>query len=82
MDNDRFNDNKFNREEEITNKVKVSLDLDQEVLEQIKHLTNDPSRVIEAAIKQWLRGERNDNTDLTRTFQRNPPVPPQGEWND
>ena len=81
--NDNFlNSNKFGSEEEITDKVKVSVDLDLEVLEQIKHLTNDPSRVIEAAIKQWLRGERNDNTDLTRTFQRNPPVPPQGEWND
>ena len=66
----------------ITDKVKVSIDLDSEVLEQIQHLTNDPSRVIETAIKQWLRGERNDDTDLTRTFQRNPPVPPQGEWND
>ena len=81
--NDNFlNSNKFGSEEEITDKVKVSVDLDLEVLEQIKHLTNDPSRVIEAAIKQWLRGERNDDTDLTRTFQRNPPVPPQGEWND
>lgn len=69
-------------EARITDKVKVSIDLDSEILEQIKHLTNDPSRVIETAIKQWLRGERNDNTDLTRTFQRNPPVPPQGEWND
>ena len=69
-------------EARMTDKVKVSIDLDSEVLEQIKHLTNDPSRVIETAIKQWLRGERNDTTDLTRTFQRNPPVPPQGEWND
>ena len=82
MNDNLLNDNKYSREEEITDKVKVSVDLDQEILEQIKHLTNDPSRVIEAAIKQWLRGERNDNTDLTRTFQRNPPVPPQGEWND
>ena len=82
MNDNLLNSNKFGREEEITDKVKVSVDLDLEVLEQIKHLTNDPSRVIEAAIKQWLRGERNDNTDLTRTFQRNPPVPPQGEWND
>ena len=63
-------------------KIKVSIDLDLEVLEQIQHLTNDPGRVIETAIKQWLRGERNGDTDLTRTFQRNPPVPPQGEWND
>jgi post-segregation antitoxin (ccd killing protein) len=63
-------------------KVKVSIDLDSEILEQIKHLTNDPSRVIEVAIKQWLNGERENNADLTRTFQRNPPVPVKGEWND
>ncbi|MEY2831671.1 MAG: hypothetical protein RLZZ574_929 [Cyanobacteriota bacterium] len=82
MNDDLLNENKFDNEARIKDKVKVSVDLDLEVLEQIKHLTNEPSRVIEAAIKQWLRGERNDNTDLTRTFQRNPPVPPQGEWND
>ncbi|MEM8719289.1 MAG: hypothetical protein AAGE84_08260 [Cyanobacteria bacterium P01_G01_bin.39] len=76
------NDQEFKSEARITDKVKVSINLDSEVLEQIQHLTNDPSRVIETAIKQWLRGERNDDTDLTRTFQRNPPVPPQGEWND
>lgn len=71
-----------NTESRTTDKIKVSIDLDLEVLEQIQHLTNDPGRVIETAIKQWLRGERNGDTDLTRTFQRNPPVPPQGEWND
>ena len=75
------NENTSN-ETRMPDKIQVSIDLDSEVLEQIKHLTNDPSRVIEAAIKQWLRGERNGDTDLTRTFQRNPPVPPQGEWND
>ena len=63
-------------------KVEVSLQLDSEILNQIEHLTNDPSRVIEIAIKQWLRGERNVDTDLTRTFGRNPPLPPKGEWND
>ncbi|WP_019504640.1 hypothetical protein [Pleurocapsa sp. PCC 7319] len=63
-------------------RIRVSIDLDSEIVEQIKHLTNDPSRVIEVAIKQWLNGEREDNTDLTRTFRRNPPLPPNGEWND
>ncbi|MEL6909035.1 MAG: hypothetical protein AAFY63_20070 [Cyanobacteria bacterium J06643_13] len=85
MNDEPLNNNESSKasgEDRTTDKVQVSVDLDLEVLEQIKHLTSDPSRVIEAAIKQWLRGERNDNTDLTRTFQRNPPVPPQGEWND
>ena len=63
-------------------KIAVSVNLDSEVLEQIQHLTNDPSKVIEVAIKQWLRGEREPDTDLTRTFRRNPPLPPKGEWND
>ncbi len=70
------------RETTSSDKIRVSIDLDPKVLEQIKHLTNNPNRVIETAIKQWLNGERDGETDLTRTFQRNPPVPPQGEWND
>ncbi len=68
--------------ERTANKVELSILLDSEVLEQIKHLTNDPSRAIEAAIKHWLRGERDRNSDLTRTFERNPPLAPKGEWND
>lgn len=63
-------------------KVEVSIQLDSDLLDQIQHLTNDPSRVIETAIKQWLRGERNQDDELARTFRRNPPVPPRGEWND
>jgi hypothetical protein len=63
-------------------KVEISIHLDSDLLEQIKHLTNDPSRVIETAIKQWLRGDRDRDDDLTRAFRRNPPVPPRGEWND
>ena len=70
------------RETIDSNKIRVSIDLDSEVLNRIKHLTNDPSKIIETAIKQWLNGERDGDTDLTRTFRRNPPVPPQGEWND
>lgn len=75
--NDNFSDETISRE-----KIRVSVDLDSEVLKQIQHLTNNPSKVIETAIKQWLNGDRDRNTDLTRTFQRNPTVPPQGEWND
>ncbi|MDJ0508320.1 MAG: hypothetical protein QNJ64_03535 [Crocosphaera sp.] len=63
-------------------KVEISIHLDAEILEQLKHLTNDPSRIIETAIKQWLNGERDRDDDLTRTFRRNPPLPPRGEWND
>jgi hypothetical protein len=65
-----------------TDKVEISIHLDSELLEQIKHLTNDPSRIIESALKDWLKGERQQDDDLTRSFRRNPPVPPRGEWND
>jgi hypothetical protein len=76
-----MNDNAV-QQERSADKVEISIHLDSEILEQIKHLTNDPSRVIETAIKQWLRGEREIDEDLTRTFRRNPPLPPRGEWND
>jgi hypothetical protein len=63
-------------------KVEVSIHLDPDLLDQIKHLTNDPSKVIEVAIRQWLRNANSRDDDLTRNIQRNPPVPPRGEWND
>lgn len=76
-----MNDNAVSTQR-LADKVEISIHLDSDLLEQIKLLTNDPSRIIETAIKQWLDGERNQDDDLTRTFRRNPPVPPRGEWND
>jgi post-segregation antitoxin (ccd killing protein) len=76
-----MNDNAISTQRSA-DKVEISIHLDAEVLEQLKHLTNDPSRIIETAIKQWLNGERGRDDDLTRTFRRNPPLPPRGEWND
>lgn len=63
-------------------KVELSIHLDAELLTQIQHLTNDPSKVIETAIRQWLRGESQRDDDLTRTLVKSPPLPPRGEWND
>jgi hypothetical protein len=74
-------DNAWQRERSV-DKIEISIHLDSEVVEQIQHLTNDPSKVIETAIKEWLRGEKDLDDELTRTFRRNPPVPPKGEWND
>jgi hypothetical protein len=68
--------------EQLSNKVNLSIAIDSELLDQISHLTNDPSKVIEVAVRQWLRGGARRDDDLTRTLQRNPPVPPRGEWND
>jgi Post-segregation antitoxin CcdA len=67
---------------DASDKVEVSIHLDSDLLSQIQHLTSDPSKVIEVAIRQWLKNERNRDDDLTRTLHRNPPVPPRGEWND
>ncbi|WP_414546118.1 hypothetical protein [Nostoc sp. CCY0012] len=62
-------------------KVEIAVQLDSELLEQIQHLTNDPSKVIEVAIRQWLRGEVPRDDELTRNPRRIP-IPPRGEWND
>jgi Post-segregation antitoxin CcdA len=68
--------------EKMAEQEKISIQIDSALLEQLRHLTNDPSRIIEAAIKQWLRGERDQDNELSRTFRKNPTVPPRGEWND
>ncbi|MGJ3245336.1 MAG: hypothetical protein ACFE0I_04585 [Elainellaceae cyanobacterium] len=65
-----------------SDKVEISVRLDAELLDQISHLTQDPSKVIEVAVRQWLRGGVRRDDDLTRTLEQNPPVPPRGEWND
>ena len=63
-------------------KVNLSVDIDRELLEQISHLTGDPSKVVEVALRQWLRGDRRYEDDLVRHLPRNPKIPPKGEWND
>ncbi|KKJ00907.1 type II toxin-antitoxin system CcdA family antitoxin [Prochlorothrix hollandica] len=63
-------------------KVEMRISIDPDLLEEINHLTQDPSRIIEAALRRWLRGEPQRDEDLARTFSRNVPVPPRGEWND
>ncbi|MEM8603471.1 MAG: hypothetical protein AAGF24_06500 [Cyanobacteria bacterium P01_H01_bin.121] len=65
-----------------SSKVELSIMLDRELVEQVSHLTNDPSRVIEAAVRRWLRGEAYREDDLARILPRNTPLPPRGEWND
>lgn len=62
-------------------KVEMSVQIDPELLSQVNHLTGDPSKVVETALRQWLRGERRED-DVSLYLQRNPPVPPRGEWND
>ena len=69
------------REARTPEKVEVSVHLDSDLLEQVQHLTSDPSKVIESALRQWLRGGLPED-ELALTLQRNPPIPPRGEWND
>lgn len=63
-------------------KAEIAVSIDKDLLRQISFLTDNPSKVIEVAVRQWLReGGRRDD-DLTRNLERNPPVPARGEWND
>lgn len=68
-------------EQRLIDKIEIAVRLDSELVEQIQHLTNDPSKVIEVAIRQWLRGDVPRDDELTRSPIRKP-VPPRGEWND
>lgn len=63
-------------------KAELSVQIDPELIEQLHHLTNDPSKVVEVALKQWLRREMYRDEDAARMLPRNPPLPPRGEWND
>lgn len=64
-----------------TDQVEISVHIDSELFEQLQHLTNDPSKIVEVAIRQWLKGGSQRDDEVTRTMQRQP-VPPRGEWND
>jgi hypothetical protein len=63
-------------------KVDLAIQIDKELLDQVNHLTADPGKVIEVALRQWLKGDRRAEDDLVRRLPRNPTVPPKGEWND
>ena len=62
--------------------VEISIKLDKELVDQVNHLSSDPSKVIEVALRQWLTGGQRREDDLTRSLPRNPTIPPKGEWND
>ncbi len=68
--------------ERSAEKVDLSVQIDKELLDQVSHLSSDPSKVIDVALRQWLRGDRRYEDDLVRHLPRNPTVPPKGEWND
>lgn len=74
-------DNAIDSSDAYADKVEISIHLDAELLDQIQHLTSDPNKIIEVALRQWLRGETQRDDELTRNLYRTP-VPPRGEWND
>ena len=51
-------------------KVEIAVRLDSELVEQIQHLTNDPSKVIEVAIRQWLRGDVPRDDQVVQVVHR------------
>jgi post-segregation antitoxin (ccd killing protein) len=63
-------------------KTELAIEIDSDLLEQVRHLTNNPSKVVEVALRQWLRSEMYRDEDNARSLPRNPPLPPRGEWND
>lgn len=63
-------------------KTELAIQIDSDLLEQVRHLTNDPSKVVEVALRQWLRSELCRDEENARLLPRNPPLPPRGEWND
>ena len=63
-------------------KVEIAVRIDKDLVNQVTHLSSDPSKVVEVALRQWLRGDRRQEDDLVRALPRNPTVPPKGEWND
>jgi hypothetical protein len=63
-------------------KAELLVRMDPELLDRLNHLTDDPSKIVEAAVRQWLRGGPAREDDLSRLLPRNPVVPPRGEWND
>lgn len=75
------NEQTSNTESRRTDKVEIAIQIDPELVDQIQHLTSNPSKVIEVAIRQWLRGETPRDDELTRTPYRTP-LPPRGDWND
>lgn len=67
---------------DASDRVELAIQLDRELLDQVSHLSSDPSKVIEVALRQWLRSGRRREDDLVRPLPNNPIVPPKGEWND
>lgn len=58
------------------------IELDPALLAELSEVTNNPTEVIDVAIRQWLQRRAIKEADNSRPLTMNPTVPPRGEWND
>ena len=58
------------------------VELDPALLAELAEVTNNPTEVIDVAIRQWLQRRSIKEADNSRPLTMNPMVPPRGEWND
>ncbi len=58
------------------------VEIDPALLAELAEVTNDPSQVVDIAIRQWLQRRSIKEADTSRPLVMNPVVPPRGEWND
>ncbi len=56
--------------------------LDPALLAELREVTDEPARVIDTAVRQWLQRRAIKESDTSRPLPVNPLVPPRGEWND
>jgi hypothetical protein len=63
-------------------KSRKPFELDPALLAELSEVTNNPTEVIDVAIRQWLQRRAIKEADNSRPLTMNPMVPPRGEWND
>jgi hypothetical protein len=73
-----MSDNTFTDAEES----RKPIELDPALLAELSEVTNNPTEVIDVAIRQWLQRRAIKEADNSRPLTMNPTVPPRGEWND
>ncbi len=67
-----------------SSRVQVSLELDPQLVAELAEFSDDPSHLVEQALREWLRTQSHSGFEgeRSRELRSNPPVPPRGEWND
>jgi hypothetical protein len=63
-------------------KSRKPYELDPALLAELSEVTNNPTEVIDVAVRQWLQRRSIKEADNSRPMTMNPVVPPRGEWND